>query len=206
MSIGSIADPFGFGYGKGIDSMFHPEKGYEDAEDEMRKYFEEAQRAQRPYADAGMNQLPILTGAQGRLLDPSSLLAEWMGKYNTSPYAKKSMENAKESGMGAASSMGLLGSNAAVNNIQQSSSDIMNADRQQFLNDLMQKYMTGINIGQNIYGTGAEAAAGMGRNAMSMGGNMAEMAYGKRNAPGDFLKSLLGMGAKAGAAYYGGMK
>jgi len=193
---GGVASGVG-GIGKSISSMFHPERGYKDAQEEMRKAWEQAQRFQQPYADAGMGQLPILTGAQGRLLDPSSLLAEWMGKYQTSPYAQKSMENAKEAGMGAASSMGLMGSSAALNNVQQSSSDIMNADRQQFLNDLMQKYMAGIGIGQNIYNTGAETAGNLGKQAMNYGGNAAEMAFGRRNAPGDFLKSLIGTGAKA---------
>jgi hypothetical protein len=192
------------GVGKGISSMFHPERGYKDAQEEMRKAWEQAQQFQRPYAEAGQNQLPILTGAQGRLLDPTALLGEWMQKYQTSPYAQKSMENAKESGLGAASSMGLMGSSAALNNVQQSSSDIMNADRQAFLNDLMQKYMTGIGIGQDIYGKGATAAGNLGNQAMQYGGNAAEMAFGRRNAPGQNLKDLLAMGGKMAASYYGG--
>lgn len=204
MNIGSIIDPFNVGYGKGINSMLHPERGYKDAADEMRRAWEQAQGFQRPYNEAGMGQLPVLTGAQSRLLDPSSLLAEWMSKYQESPYAKKSMENAKESGLGAASSMGLMGSSSALNNIQQSSSDIMNADRQAFLNDLMQKYMTGIGIGQNIYGIGANAASDLARNAMNYGGNAAEMAFGRRNSPGQNLKDLLGIGGRAIASYYGG--
>jgi hypothetical protein len=194
------------GIGKGISSMFHPERGYKDAADELRKAWEQAQGFQRPYNEAGTSQLPFLTGAEGRLLDPSSLLSEWMGKYQESPYAKKFMENARESGLDAASSMGLMGSSSALNNIQQSSGDIMNADRQQFLNDLMQKYMTGIGIGQNIYGIGAQTAGNLGNQAMNYGGNSAEMAFGRRNAPGQNIRDLLGMGAKTAAAYYGGGK
>jgi hypothetical protein len=192
------------GVGKGISSMFHPERGYEDAAEEMRKAWEQAQGFQRPYNEAGQSQLPILTGAQSKLMDPSALLGEWMEKYKTSPYAQRSMENAKESGLGAASSMGLMGSSSALNNIQQSSSDIMNADRQQFLNDLMQKYMTGIGIGQNIYGIGATTAGNLGKQAMNYGGNAAEMAFGRRNAPGQNIKDLIGMGGKMAASYFGG--
>ena len=112
------------------------------------------------------------------------------------------MANAKESGLGAASSMGLMGSSSAINNIQNSSSHIMNADRQQFLQDLMQKYMTGIGIGQNMYNTGAATAGNMGNQAMNNGINQGDMAYNQRNAPGDFLKNLLATGVKA---YAGGM-
>jgi len=191
------------GLGKGFNSFLHPEKGYKDAEEEMRRAWEEAQKYQKPYADAGMGQLPILTGAQGKLLDPSTLLSEWMKKYETSPYAQKSMENAKESGLNAASSMGLMGSSSALQNIQQSSSDIMNADRQQFLNDLMQKYLAGIGIGQDIYGKGAGAAGDLMKGRLGVGGNLAEMEFGKRNAPGQNLKDLLALGAKAFMASQG---
>jgi hypothetical protein len=204
MNIGGFIDPFNTGYGKGINSFLHPEKGYEDAAEEMRKAWEQAQGFERPYSEAGTKQLPTLENAENQLLDPSKLLAEWMSKYEMSPYAQKSMSNAKEAGMGAASSMGLNGSSGAVNNIQQSSSDIMNADRQQFLQDLMDKYMKGVGIGQNIYGIGAATAGNMGNQAMQYGGNRANMAYGEANAPGQLLRDLLNSGGKAAAAYFGG--
>jgi hypothetical protein len=182
--------------GKGISSILNPAKGYDDAAKQIQRAWEDAQKYQKPYQQAGVDQLGLLTGAENSLLDPSKLLADWMGKYETSPYAQKSMENAKESGMGAASSMGLLGSSSALQNIQNSSSDIMNADRQQFLNDLMQKYMAGIGIGQNIYGIGAQTAGNMAQQRLGVGENLGQAAYGSQNAMGDFLRNMLGMGAK----------
>lgn len=194
------------GVGNMVDSFFHPEKGYEDAQKEMEAKWRQAQGFQEPFRQAGLDQTGRLTGAEDKLLDPSSLLADWMSKYQMSPFAQQSMQNAKASGLDAASSMGLMGSSAALNNIQKSSSDIMNADRQQFLNDLMQKYMAGIGIGQNIYGIGAQTAGNMGNQAVNVGGNTAEMAYGKANAPGNLLKDMLATGAKAAiAAYTGGV-
>lgn len=180
-----------------ISSFLHPEQGYEDASKEMQNAWEQAQKFQQPYAQAGANQIGTLTGAENSLLDPSALLGKWMESYQTSPYAQKSMQNARESGLNAASSMGLSGSSAAVNNIQQSSGDIMNADRSQYLNDLMQKYMTGIGIGQNMFNVGAGTAGNMGNQALSVGENNGAAAYGSRNAPGNLLKDLLAMGAKA---------
>lgn len=190
--------------GNMIDSMLHPEAGYDEAAKKMQEAWQQAQGFQMPYNTAGQGQLPILQGAQSRLLDPSSLLADWMSKYEMSPFAKKSMENAKESGLGAASSMGLMGSSAALNNIQNSSSDIMNADRQQFLNDLMHKFLSGIGIGQDIYKTGAATAGNMGNQALGVGENLGQAAYGSKTAPGNLLKDMLAMGAKALMASQGG--
>lgn len=182
--------------GKGIGSILNPGKGYADAGKEMERAWQDAQKYQVPYQRAGLDQLGRLTGAEDALLDPSKLLADWMGKYETSPYAQKSLENAREAGMSGASSMGLLGSSSALQNIQNSASDIMNADRTQFLNDLMQKYMTGIGIGQNIYGIGAQTGANLGQQRIGVGESLGQAAYGSQNAMGDFLRNLLATGGK----------
>jgi hypothetical protein len=190
----------GFGLGKAMNDFWHPEKGYKEAAKKMQEAWRQAQGFQEPFRQAGVDQLPKLTGAQDRLLDPSGLLAEWMSKYETSPFAQRSMENAKTAGLDTASSMGLMGSSAALNNIQQSSADIMNADRQQFLNDLMQKYMTGIGIGQDIYGKGAATAGNMGNQAVGVGENLGAAAYGAKTAKSNLIKDLLAMGGKAAMA------
>lgn len=189
--------------GKGIDSFLNPDQGYKDAAKQMQQYFQQAQNYQEPYRAQGMNQMGRLFSAEDQLLDPSKLLAKWMGSYEESPFAQKSMANAKESGLDAASSMGLMGSSPAITNIQNSSGDIMNADRQQYMNDMMQKFMAGIGISQNMFNTGAATAGNMGNQAMQMGGNMGEMAYGAANAPGDRLAQILHDAAKGYAAYQG---
>lgn len=187
----------GLSAGKNMfDSFLHPERGYEDAEEQMRRAWQEAQGFQKPFREAGQGQIGRLNEAENNLLDPSKLLGQWMEKYQMSPYAQKSMQNAKEAGLEGASSMGLMGSSAALNNIQQSSSDIMNKDRDQFLKDLMEKYTAGIGIGQNMFNTGANTAGNQGNQAMEYGNNMGGLAFGARNSPGDLLKQLLAMGGK----------
>lgn len=196
--------------GNAIDSMLHPERGYEMAGNQMKNMWQQIQgfnnqglALQQPFQTAGVAQTPILNNAENALLNPSQLLGQWMDSYSMSPYAKTSISNATNAGLDAASSMGLMGSSPALKNIQQSASDIMNADRQQYLNDLMQKYMTGIGIGQNIYGIGGQTAGNMGTNlsnlgrtGLSVGESLGQAAYGTQNAPGDLLKNLLAMGAK----------
>lgn len=187
-----------------ISSFFSPEKGYEKAGDEWRKAWEESQGYQRPYWQQGLDQYGKLTGAQGELLDPTGLLDKWISKYSMSPYAKQMQAEAQEKGLGAASSMGLTGSSAALSNIQKGASEIMNKDRQQFLNDLMQKYLAGIGIGQNIYGIGAQTGRSLGEQGMQYGRGAAEMAYGAENAPGNLLERLLSMGANVAGNYFTG--
>ncbi len=185
---------------KGAKSLMNPEDAYKKAANQYQKYWDEAQRFQNAYNRAGTDQIPILTGAQNQLLNPQDLLGKWMESYKTSPYAKQSMDNATASGLDAASSMGLEGSSSALHNIQQSSSDIMNQDRQGFLKDLMDKFKSGINIGTDIYGRGATTAGNLGNQALNVGNNMGEMAFGAQAAPGELMKSIISMMMKM----YGG--
>jgi len=176
---------------------------YNKAADEIRKSWNEAKGFETPYMNAGQQQLPTLTGAENKLLNPTDLENEWINSYQESPYAKQLFENAKAGGMDAASSQGLLGSSAALNNIQTSGANIMNADRQQYLNDLMNKYLSGIGIGQNIYGIGANAANQLAGGALQTGQNLAGTAYGAAQAPWDRFNQLLGTGVKAVGAFGG---
>ena len=182
-------------FGGGLNSFMHPEKGYEAGEDELRKFWQQASGAMQPYMNQGQAQYGNLMGAQNALLDPEGLLGKWMKNYETSPYAKQSMANAQSSGLDAASAQGLLGSNAATSNIQNSSNYLMNQDRSQYLNDLMQKYMSGVGIGQNIYGIGANMAGQYGGLAHGFGQDIAGARYGRENAPGNLLGNLINTGA-----------
>ncbi len=178
-----------------LDSMFHPEKGYDAASQQFQKMWEEAQKYQQPYQEAGVNQLPSLTGAESALLDPVALQNQWSSTYTMSPYAQQSMMNAKNAGLDTASSMGLMGSSAALNNVQNSASNIMNQDRQQYMNDLMQKYMTGIGLGKDIYGIGASTAGALGQEAMGAGEELGKAAYGSKTAQGESLKQMMSLAA-----------
>jgi hypothetical protein len=101
---------------------------------------------------------------------------------------------ASERGLNAAQQMGLSGSSPAIQAIQSGTAGIVANDRQKYLDDLMNKYMTGIGIGKDIYGTGANTAGKQSENDMNMGTNSAETQFNKTNAPGGLFQGLLGLG------------
>lgn len=195
--------------GDTFSGIFDPAKAYRNAGREIKQGYEQGQGYLDPYNQAGRGQIDKLTGAQNRLMDPAALQAEWAKGYQMSPYAQQLQDQAKSSGMDAASSQGLLGSSSAINAIQQGSSNIMNADRQQYMNDLMTKYMGGIGIGQGIFGQGANAANQMSQNANAFGQNMAGVKFGEGNAMMNQAMNMLKMYMAAktggqGGGYTGG--
>ncbi len=196
--------PFGGKIGNMFSSFFHPERGYDEAQKMMEKYFNMAKGYQEPFINQGQSQYGNLMGAENQLLHPETLLNDWMSKYSTSPYAKQSMQTARDEGLQGASSQGLLGSSAALNNIETSGSNIMNKDRQQFLQDMMQKFLSGIGISENIYGTGASMAGNFGNQAGQFGAGMGDLAMNKANAPGNLLSRLIQMAMQGAGAMGGG--
>lgn len=190
----NFLDPFNVvSSGKGmLDSFLHPERGYADAARESRRGFEEAKGYQLPFMQHGLDQYGRLNDATGKLMDPMALQNEWSKGYETSPYAKQLLEANTGQGLDAASSMGLMGSSAALGNIQKGAGDIVSQDRKQYMEDLMNKYLSGIGLGQNLYGIGAGTAGNLGNQAVQQGNNQAEMAFGRRNARGNLFGNLLG--------------
>jgi len=189
-----------------FDFITHPGKGYKDAQKEYTKGWEQAQNYQSPYWQSGMDQIGRLTGAEDKLLDPAALQNEWASGYEMSPYAQQLQDQAKSSGMDAASSMGLLGSSTALSNIQQGSSNIMQKDRQQYMDDLMKKYLSGIGIGQNMYGTGAQMGGQLGNQSMQYGQGMGNLKMGEQNAKNQMIQDMINMAIRGGMAYgTGGM-
>ncbi len=189
-----------------LSSFLHPEKGYDKAQGQLDKYYGQAQGYQQPYNQAGFGQAGNLQNYINSLMDPQALQDKWSKGYQTSEAAKNTMGLAQQHGLDAASSMGLMGSSPALNVIQAGTSAIGAEDKQNYLNDLMQKYMQGAGLSQGMYNTGANAAGGMGQNAMNMGQNSAQMQYGKENAPGNLFGNIIGTGAGLLGGYLGGGK
>lgn len=175
-----------------IDSFLHPERGYKSANQQMQQFYNMAQSFQQPYMNQGQQAYGDLYGAMKALLDPQKLQSDWTKGYEMSPSAIQAQDLAEQYGLDAASSMGLLRSRPALDALQAGSSQIALNDRQTYLNDLLQKYMQGAGIAGNIYNTGANASANLSQNAMNMGQNAAQLAYGEENAPGDLFGNLLG--------------
>jgi hypothetical protein len=177
-----------------LSKFLHPEKGYDKAQEQLDKYYGQSQGYLQPYNQYGQSAYGDINTAMKNLLDPTELNKKWIESYSESPQAKQAEALAQEHGLNAASGLGLMGSNTALDAIQSGTTQIGLNDRQNYLDDLMKKYMSGVGIGQDIFGKGAAAAGQQGQNAMNMGSNSAQMAYGKENAQGDLFSKLLGGG------------
>lgn len=167
-------------------------KAYKKAQEQLQKYYQESQGYLKPYNQYGQDAYGDYSGAMKRLLDPAALQNDWVKGYTESESAKNAAELAKQNGLDAASSMGLMGSNTALNALQGGTSKIALDDRQNYLDNLMQKYLAGAGIAGNIFNTGANSANQMAQNAMNMGGNSAQMAFGQQAAPGNMMMNMMG--------------
>lgn len=173
-------------------SFFHPEDAYEAAQKKANQGWKETQGYERPFWQAGIDQTGRLTGAEDKLLDPAALESEWAKGYETSPYARQQLAENQTQGLEGASSMGLMGSSAALGNIQQGAGNIVSKDREQYMKDLMEKYMAGLGIGKDIYGTGANMGATLGGQAQEHGRDIAGLEYGRQAAPGKLFGQIAG--------------
>lgn len=189
-----------------LDSFFNPDEAYAKGQEQLDKYYDQSQSYLKPYSQYGQDAYGDLSGAMKRLLNPADLEAEWTKGYAESPSAIQAEKMAQDRGLNAASSLGLNGSNTALQAIQGGTSRIGLDDRQNFLNNLMQKYLAGTGIAGNIFNTGANTSGILSNNATNMGNNSAQMAYGEQAAPGALMGKLLGtaIGVGSGAMGPGG--
>jgi len=188
-----------------LSSFLHPERGYKAGQNQLDKYFNQAQSSMQPFVQQGQQQYGNINNSINALLDPQALQDKWSAGYQESQAAKDSQGMAQQQGLDAASSMGLMGSNTALNAVQAGTAQIGAQDRQTYLDNLMQKYLAGTGMAQNVYGQGATAAGQMAQNSMNMGQNSAQMSYGQQNAPGQLFGNLLNTGANvAGSWLLGG--
>lgn len=188
-----------------LSSFLHPEKGYDAAQQQLDKYYNNAEGRLQPYNQNGQDAYGKYSGAMDNLLNPTALQDAWSKNYQESDIAKQNEAMASQQGLNAAQQMGLSGSSPAIQAIQSGTSGIVAQDRQKYLDDLMQKYMAGIGIGKDIYGTGSNAAGKQSDIDMTQGQNSAQTQFNKTNAQGDLFGKLLGGGASViGGALTGG--
>lgn len=187
-----------------IGSFLQPEKAYGAAQRAADRGYNKSQDLLRPYDQGGREQYGRLNEATGQLLDPEHLLGKWTEGYEQSPWAQRLNQMNLQQGQEAASSMGLNGSSGALANIQQGAGDITAKDRQQYIDNLMKQYMAGIGLGENLYGTGANAAGAMSRGALEHGQDIGALAYGKQAAPGHLFEKLLSTAVNGAASFASG--
>lgn len=187
-----------------LSSFLHPGRAYDKAGDQVQQYWQQAQGYLNPYIQQGQQGYGEMANAMNALLNPETLQNKWAQGYETSPAALQAQEFAKQSGLDSASAMGLMGSTPALSALQAGESQIALQDRQNYLDNLMQKYLAGAGLAQNIYGIGANAAGQAAQGAMNTGQNMAQMAYGKQAAGGNMFGNLLGTAAGLAGSALGG--
>jgi len=184
-----------------LDTIINPGRGYEKAQQANQAGWNEAKDILGPYAKHGNEQYEMLNKAIQALMHPEELANQWASAYQKSPYAQRMLDLNTGQGLEEASRMGLMGSSGALNNIQQGAGNIVAQDRQAFLKDLMDKYLAGLGIGQNIYNQGANAAGNLAGGAQRFGEGQAGFEYGKSMAPWDMYNRFAG---QIGSALMGG--
>lgn len=179
---------------QGYRNFLNPDIPYRDAAKEAAKGYNTATGYLNPYYQGGLDQYGRLNTATGQLLNPAELENQWIQSYETSPYAKQALAQNQTAGMDVASFMGLMGSSAALQNIQQGAGQIQQQDREKYLNDLMNKYLAGIGLGHSLYGTGAQAGGALSNLAFKEGENIAGLKYGEEAAPSKMFGNIFGAG------------
>ena len=183
-----------------LSEFLHPGNAYKQAGEKEQQGYNEAQGYREPYLGYGKEGGDALTEFMKKLSNPGALQNEWSQGYEQSPYAQQLQQENQASGMDTASAMGLGGSSAALQNIQRGAGDIMQKDRQNYMNDLMQKYMQGIGIGENMFGVGANTAGGAATGAQQHGENQGQYTFGQNTAGGNQMMNIMSLIA----AYMGG--
>lgn len=176
-----------------FSELIHPGRSYEQAQAVKDKYFQQSQGTRQPYIDRGEKGGKALEDMLNKLTNPAALQDEWSKNYQTSDYAKQLQEQSQTSGLDAASAMGLGGSSAALTNIQKGSGDIVSKERQNYMNDLMQKYMTAMGIGSSLYGTGANMSDKNAQGQENMGDWSSTNTFNKNQSGSNMLMQILSM-------------
>lgn len=187
-----------------LSQLFHPGGAYDTASKSSKEGYEEGKGLRQPYIDNGGEAGNDLMEQLKKLFNPGGLQDEWSNNYETSASGKQDQANAQANGLDAASSMGLGGSSAALNNIQNRTSDIGQKDKQQYMKDLMEKYMAGIGLGKDIYNTGATTANAGADSATQQGDTQGGLNFGKYNSGPNMLTGGMGAIMKAIEAYLSG--
>lgn len=175
----------------GLFDFLDPGSAYDDASAQYQKYYGQGENYLKPYWQAGMNAEKPLFGAGSDLMDPTKLTEQWSNAYQESPLAREAQERAKTQGMDIANSMGLGSSTPALGAITSSAGNIGEEDKQNFMNDMMKKYLSGTNIMQNIFGQGANAAGGLASLMENEGNAMGQSAYGAQQSRNNMFHNIM---------------
>lgn len=153
---------------------------------EIKKYFE-------PYINAGNRALTGIEDQYGQLIkDPGSRLNEIGKGYQQSPGFDFALKQALGAGGRAAAAGGMAGSPMHEQQNMQTATGLANQDYNQWLQNALGLYGTGLHGSHDIYNTGAKAGMGLGENLASILAGKAGLAYAGQNAQNQHRSDLFG--------------
>jgi len=162
-----------------------------------------------PYIQAGQRALPGLENQYGQLMnDPSGRLNQIGAGYHQSPGFQFALQQALQGSGHAAAAGGMAGSPQHEQQNMGIATGLANQDYNQWMQNALGLYGTGLQGQQGIYNTGARTGMAMGEDMASYLANQAKLAYEGQNAEnqheGGGLGSLLGAAGTIAGSIYGG--
>jgi hypothetical protein len=158
-----------------------------------------------PFAEAGRGAIPVLTGEYGKLMgDPSGFINALMGGYKPSEGYQARQKEGLRSAANVAAAGGFRGTPSDVRQQADIVNQLMAQDQQQYLQNVLGAYGTGLAGEQNLLGLGAQTAGqlggGLAQNLTQQGGLAFQQAQQKQQQRGSLLNALLGLGGTIGGA------
>ena len=170
------------GIGSVLSGLFGSGGGYDNAGKAYNQAFNQAQRYQQPFYNAGQQAIPQYQDWANKMQDPTKFINDTMGQYQESPWAKFQTQQALRAANNAASASGMIGSTPAAQANADYARNISSQDMQQWLNQVL-----GINSQYggaqgNLMNMGQNIANNMSNNAMNHGKNMGQIGYNQGEA------------------------
>lgn len=184
---------------------------HDDPQAAANKYLSQipgvGQKYYNPFIESGSQAGSLLQGQYGKLLNPTSFIDELMKNYSLSKGAQYKRDELGR-GIGAtAAAGGFAGTPEHEKEYGTMSDQIMSEDMQQYLENALRVYGTGLSGEQDIYGKGYSASGDM---ADLLGGTLSSQAgLGFQNASQNnadrsaFMNALVKALTTAGGAYAG---
>lgn len=174
---------------------------YEQIPDILKQYLQ-------PFVDQGMDSMSILSSQYGDLVnDPTSFIDSIMNDYTSSAGYKAQSEQMLGQAANTSAAGGFTGTSTDVYNQSKIVNDLMAQDQQQYLQNALGVYGTGLQGEQSLFNTGYNAAgqlsSGLAGN-LSTEGSLAFQGQAQKNASNNALMSSLAKAAGAGAGFYFG--
>lgn len=172
---------------------------YQDANQMLGNYLNQATSYLNPYYQAGTGALPQYQNALDNMKNPSEFYNQMMSGYQESPAAKFRQEQSVNSANARAAATGLSGSSNNLDDVSNITQGIIGQDQQQYFNNLMginNNYMSGLG-GLSNMGMGAAQGYGnlysnFGNQQANMYDHMADAKYAKKQQDNNMLGDIAG--------------